>query len=74
MEALLAEVVDIRNPSCAEAKLAPRVMTRAGRGEGLELTAADENLVGAVFVSQLRSITLPGFLRAELDPGQTKRR
>lgn len=58
VETLLAKVVDIRNAGCSRCQLDGFGWVRGARG----LTASDKDLVGTVLISQLRSITLSGFL------------
>ena len=60
VEAFLAEVIYIRDASCMHMSVS---MAACEEGRDGQLTAADQDLVGAVLVSQLRGIALPGFLQ-----------
>jgi len=58
VQALLSEVVDIGDTSCGERSANDSdESSKIGRH-----TTSDQNLVGPVLITQLRGITLPGFL------------
>ena len=65
MQTLLAKVIDIGNAGCELMSVVERrARERERERREVQLTAANEDLVCAVFISQLWRIALPRFLAA----------